>query len=367
MLDRRLIQNFDWVLLLLLLVEAGISILNLYSATYPIRDMGGAEIFRKQIYWFLIGFAILLLATTFNYYVLERLAYPIYFFSISLLALVLFVGRVTSGSQRWLSLGPVSFQPSELAKIAIVLVLAKFFSDRGDYKEYRLRDLWLPFMLTAIPCVLILKEPDLGTSLFLALIAISMILVAKVNWKSLLILVGASAAAAPVVWFGLKEYQQRRVLSFLRPETDPLGAGYHINQSKIAIGSGQFWGKGFLEGTQTRLHFLPEQHTDFAFSVLAEEWGLMGSAVLLLIYLFMILWGLTIAKNSKERFGSMMAVGIVAIIFWQVAINVGMVTGLLPVVGIPLLLFSYGGSSLITTMMAMGLLMNISMRRFMFQ
>jgi rod shape determining protein RodA len=367
MLDRRLIQNFDWVLLLLLLLEAGISILNLYSATYPIRDMGGAEIFLKQIYWFLIGFTVFLLATTFNYYVLERLAYPAYFFTIALLILVLFVGRVMSGSQRWLSLGPISFQPSELAKIAIVLVLAKFFSERGDYKEYRLRDLWQPFILTAIPCFLILKEPDLGTALFLALISFSMILIAKVNWKSLVILAGASSLAAPLIWFGLKEYQQKRVLSFLRPDMDPLGTGYHINQSKIAIGSGQFWGKGLLKGTQTRLHFLPEQHTDFAFSVLAEEWGLIGSALLLMIYLFMILWGLNIAKNSKDRFGSMIAVGIVAIVFWQVVINVGMVTGLLPVVGIPLVLFSYGGSSLITTMAAMGILMNISMRRFMFQ
>lgn len=367
MLDRRLIQNFDWVLLLLLLLEAGISIFNLYSATYPIRDLGGSEIFHKQIYWFLIGFAVFLLATTFNYYVLERLAYPIYFFTVSLLVLVLFVGRVMSGSQRWLSLGPVSFQPSELAKIAMVLVLAKFFSERGDYREYRLRDLWQPFMLTAIPCFLILKEPDLGTALFMALISISMILIAKVNWRSLAILAGMACLAAPLTWFGLKEYQQKRVLTFLRPDMDPLGSGYHVNQSKIAIGSGQLWGKGFLKGTQTRLHFLPEQHTDFAFSVLAEEWGLIGSVVLLLIYLFMILWGLNIAKNSKEPFGSMLAVGIVAIIFWQVAINVGMVTGLLPVVGIPLLLFSYGGSSLITTMAAMGILMNISMRRFMFQ
>ena len=367
MLDRRLIQNFDWVLLLLLLFQAGISILNLYSATYPIRDLGGSEIFLKQIYWFLIGFTVFLLMTTFNYYVLERLAYPAYFFSIALLILVLVVGKVTSGSQRWLSLGPISFQPSELAKIAIVLVLAKFFSDRGEYKEYRLRDLWQPFILTAIPCFLILKEPDLGTALFLGLISISVILIAKVNLKSVVILASASMLAAPLIWFGLKEYQQKRVLSFLRPETDPLGAGYHINQSKIAIGSGQFWGKGFLKGTQTRLHFLPEQHTDFAFSVLAEEWGLIGSFVLLLIYLFMILWGLNIAKNSKDRFGAIIAVGIVAIVFWQVAINVGMVTGLLPVVGIPLLLFSYGGSSLITTMAAMGILMNISMRRFMFQ
>jgi len=349
------------------LFEAGISILNLYSATYPIRDLGGLEIFTKQIYWFLIGFTAFFLMTTFNYYVLERLAYPVYFFTIALLIWVLIVGKVMSGAQRWLSLGPISFQPSELAKIAIVLVLAKFFSDRSENREYRLRDLWQPFVLTAIPCFLILKEPDLGTALFLGMISVSVVLIAKVYWKSLAIFVFSFFLAAPLIWFGLKEYQQKRVLSFLSPDMDPLGAGYHINQSKIAIGSGQFWGKGFLEGTQTRLHFLPEQHTDFAFSVLAEEWGLIGSAVLLLIYLFMILWGLNIAKNSKDRFGSMVAVGIVTIVFWQVVINVGMVTGLLPVVGIPLLLFSYGGSSLISTMAAMGILMNISMRRFMFQ
>ncbi|MBC8418712.1 MAG: rod shape-determining protein RodA [Desulfobacterales bacterium] len=367
MLDRRLIQNFDWVLLLLLLFQAGISLLNLYSATYPIRDLGGSEIFLKQIYWFLIGFTVFLLMTAFNYYVLERLAYPVYFFTIVLLVLVLIVGKVMSGSQRWLSLGAISFQPSELAKIAIVLVLAKFFSERGDYREYRLRDLWQPFVLTAIPCFLILKEPDLGSALFLGLVSFSVILIVKVYWKSLVILAGSSLLAAPLIWFGLREYQQKRVLSFLSPDMDPLGAGYHINQSKIAIGSGQFWGKGFLKGTQTRLHFLPEQHTDFAFSVLAEEWGLAGSIALLLIYLFLILWGLNIAKSSKDRFGSILAAGIVAIIFWQVAINVGMVTGLLPVVGIPLILLSYGGSSLITTMAAMGILMSISMRRFMFQ
>jgi rod shape determining protein RodA len=367
MLDRRLIQNFDWVLLLLLLFMAGISIFNLYSATYPIRDLGGFEIFTRQIYWFLIGFTVFFLMTTFNYYVLERLAYPVYFFTVALLILVLIVGKVMSGSQRWLSLGPISFQPSELAKIAIVLVLAKFFSERGDNKEYRLRDLWQPFMLTAIPCFLILKEPDLGTALFLGVISISVVLIAKVYWKSLVIFVGSFFLATPLIWFGLKKYQQRRVLSFLSPDMDPLGAGYHVNQSKIAIGSGQFWGKGFLKGTQTRLHFLPEQHTDFAFSVLAEEWGLIGSTVLLFIYLFIILWGLNIAKSSKDRFGSIVAVGIVTIVFWQVVINVGMVTGLLPVVGIPLLLFSYGGSSLISTMAAMGILMNISMRRFMFQ
>lgn len=367
MLDRRLIQNFDWVLLLVLLLLAGISILNLYSATYAIRDVGGSRIFMKQFYWFIIGFSVFLVMITFNYYYLERLAYPAYFFTVALLIIVLLVGKVMSGSQRWLSLGPAVFQPSELAKISMVLVLAKFFSDREGSEEYRLRDLWQPFILILVPCGLILKEPDLGTALFLGMVSFSMILIVKVNRKSLLIFLGCCLLAAPVIWFGMKDYQQRRILTFLQPDMEPLGAGYHINQSKIAIGSGQFWGKGYLQGTQTRLHFLPEQHTDFAFSVLAEEWGLVGVTVLLLLYLFLILWGLNIAKESKDRFGAILAVGIVAIVFWQVVINVGMVTGLLPVVGIPLLLFSYGGSSLITTMAAMGLLMNISMRRFMFQ
>ena len=367
MFDRRLIQNFDWILLLLLALLAGMSLLNLYSATFPIRNEGGAQIFTKQIYWYLMGFGVFFLMTTFNYYVLERLAYPAYFLSLGFLALVLILGKVSSGSQRWISLGGLTFQPSELAKIAIVMSLAKFFSDKAGYQEYRLRDLWQPFIMMSFPSLLIIKEPDLGTALLLMVVSFSIILFAKVNWKSLAILVASALLLAPFVWFNLKGYQQKRILTFLTPEMDPLGAGYHINQSKIAIGSGLFWGKGFLKGTQTRLHFLPEQHTDFAFSVWAEEWGFFGSVVLLLLYLLLILWGINIAKNSKDKFGSFLAIGLVAVVFWEVMINVGMVTGLLPVVGIPLVLFSYGGSSLISTMAAMGLLMNISMRRFMFQ
>jgi rod shape determining protein RodA len=351
----------------LLLLLAGISIFNLYSATHTIRNVGGSLVLLRQVYWFLIGFGAFFIMTSFNYHVLERFAYPLYFVSIALLVLVLVTGKVASGSQRWLHLGPITLQPSEPAKIAVILLLAQFFSQREGYQEYRLRDLWQPMVLISIPTVLILREPDLGTALLLLVVSASVILFAKVNWRSLLILVVSVLSVSPFIWVRLKSYQQRRILTFLQPEMDPLGAGYHINQSKIAIGSGEFWGKGFLKGTQTRLHFLPEQHTDFAFSVLAEEWGFTGSMVLLLLYLFLIIWGLTIAKNSKDKFGSILAVGIVSIVFWQVVINVGMVTGLLPVVGIPLVLFSYGGSSIVTTMAAMGLLMNISMRRFMFQ
>ncbi|HDR14289.1 MAG TPA: rod shape-determining protein RodA [Desulfobacteraceae bacterium] len=367
MFDRRLIQHFDWVLLLLVVMIAGIGVLNLYSATYPIRNMGGGAVFIRHLYWLGIGFIVFFIMTTFNYYSLERLAFPFYFVLMIMLVVVLISGRVIAGSQRWLSIGFVSFQPSEFAKIALVMTLAKYFSDQSRNGEYRLRDLVLPAVIAAVPAVLIIKEPDLGTALLLLAIASSMILLFRVNIKSVAIVAFSVVAVAPFIWTRLKEYQQVRILSFLKPEMDPLGSGYHIAQSKIAIGSGQFWGKGFLKGTQTRLHFLPEQHTDFAFSVLGEEWGFLGSFILLILFLMLVLWGLGIARNSKDKFGAMMAVGIVAIVFWQVAINVGMVTGLLPVVGIPLMFLSYGGSSMVTTMAALGLLMNISMRRFMFQ
>ncbi|MFP4037846.1 MAG: rod shape-determining protein RodA, partial [Desulfobacteraceae bacterium] len=270
---------------------------------------------------------------------------------------------------RWISLGPLSVQPSEVAKFALVAALARFFGTdyAASQRSYRLRELWRPMVLIALPCALILEEPDLGTTLLLIIVAMSMILFAGVRWQSLALMVGTFLSAAPFVWVNLAPYQKRRILTFIKPDLDTLGSGYHINQSKIAIGSGQFWGKGYLEGTQTRLDFLPEQHTDFAFSVLAEEWGFVGSSLLLMVYLGLIIWAVNIAHNSRDRFGTFLAFGIAAVVFWQVVINVSMTTGLLPVVGIPLVMFSYGGSSVVTTMASMGILMNISMRRFMFQ
>jgi len=354
MFDRRLLQHFDWILLLLLVIMAAISLVNLYSATYPIKDIGGSQIFMKQFY-------------IFDYRLLERFAYGIYFISLVLLILVLIIGETRSGSQRWLHFFGINFQPTELAKICIVITLAKYFYEEAGYEEFKLRDLWKPFLLVAIPAVLIIKEPDLGSALILLIVAFSIILFVRIKWRSLIILVLVFLISMPFAWFNLKEYQQKRILSFVQPGTDPLGASYHINQSKIAIGSGLLWGKGYLKGTQTRLHFLPEQHTDFVFSVWAEEWGFAGSVSLLLLYLFLILWGINIAKNSKDKFGALLALGIIIIVFWQLIINVSMTIGLLPVVGIPLVFFSYGGSSIVSTMMGMGLLMNISMRRFMFQ
>jgi rod shape determining protein RodA len=367
MFDRRLLQNFDWVLPALLLLIGMVSVLNLYSATLAIRDAGGAQIFMKQVYWYIIGFVLFALVMVFDYHLLERLAWPAYLLNVFLLLIVLIVGKISSGSQRWLDLGFFNLQPSELIKISLVIVLAQFFSSHEDYSEYRLRDLWQPFVLMLVPCGLILKQPDLGSALILVIICFSIILIMKVRWTSLLILSGAIMSSFPIVWHTLKEYQKKRIITFLNPEGDPLGAGYHIIQSKIAVGSGLLTGRGFLKGTQTRLKFLPENHTDFAFSVWSEEWGFIGSVFLLVLYLLLILWGINIAKNSKDKFGSILAIGITAVVFWQLIINVGMTIGLMPVVGIPLVLFSYGGSSVLSTMLGMGILMNISIRRFMFQ
>ena len=364
MIDRRLVQNFDWLLLALILLIAGIGIVNLYSAGYNHTPEGVTAVYIKQSYWFLVGLSILFLTLTIDYRHLERLAYPLFILSILLLLGVMVAGKTVSGSKRWLGAGFFSFQPSELVKIALILVLARHFHRLAPEGPLGFKDLLFPLALILIPAALIARQPDLGSAILVTLVGVSMILLVGVHWRTLLVGVMVLVGSIPAVWPFLKEYQRQRVRIFLDPERDPLGAGYHIIQSKIAVGSGQFWGKGFLQGTQSQLHFLPEQHTDFVFSVFAEEWGFVGSAILVLLYLGLSLWGLLIARSCKERFGQLLALGVTSLLFWQVFINLCMVTGLMPVVGIPLPLFSYGGSSLITTMLALGLLLNLRMRRF---
>jgi rod shape determining protein RodA len=364
MIDRRLVQNFDWLLLAMILLIAGIGIVNLYSAGFNHTPGGVTAVYLKQSYWLLVGLFILFLTLTIDYRHLERLAYPLYILSIILLLAVMVGGKTVSGSKRWLGAGFLTFQPSELVKIAIILVLARHFHRLAPEGSLYFKDIIYPLVLIVIPAALIAKQPDLGSAILVTMVGVSMILLVGVHWRTLLVGVMVLLGSIPAVWPFLKEYQRQRVRIFLDPEQDPLGAGYHIIQSKIAVGSGQFWGKGFLQGTQSQLHFLPEQHTDFAFSVFAEEWGFVGSAFLVFLYLALSLWGLLIARNCKERFGQLLALGVTALLFWQVFINLCMVTGLMPVVGIPLPLFSYGGSSLITTMLAVGLLLNLRMRRF---
>ncbi|MFH1135999.1 MAG: rod shape-determining protein RodA [Pseudomonadota bacterium] len=364
--DRRLLENFDWIFLCLVLALATLGIVNLYSASSGFQA-GGTPVYMKQLYWFLMGMAFLGVILLFDYHVLCDSAYMIYGFGVLLLVFVMIFGLTSSGAQRWIDLGVFRLQPSELIKVFVIIALAKYFARREYPTGLSFSDLIGPTLFVGLPFLLILKQPDLGTALHLALSSLPLLLLMRVRRTVLLAICGGLAAAAPFAWFSLKAYQKQRIFTFLNPENDPLGAGYHIIQSKIAVGSGQFWGKGYMKGTQSQLRFLPEQHTDFAFSVFAEEWGFVGSIVLLILFLLLILTALQIVRRSQDRFGALLALGLTALIFWQVLINVSMVTGLMPVVGIPLPFISYGGSSLITTMLAVGLLLNISMRRFMFQ
>ena len=364
MIDRRLIQNIDWVLLGLVVIICATGIVNLYSAGYNRGE--GTPLYIKQLYWLAVGLGVMFVTLTYDYRHLEKLSYPFYIISILLLVAVMFGGKMVSGSRRWLPLGPLAFQPAELAKIAIILVLATYFNRRTRMEAMGLKELIVPGVLVMIPVALIIKQPDLGSGILVALVAGSIILFVGVQWRTLMGCGLTLVMLSPVIWHLLKDYQRQRVLTFLDPGRDPLGAGYHILQSMIAVGSGQFWGKGFLQGTQSQLYFLPEQHTDFVFSVFAEEWGFVGSGVLLLLFTALALWGLSVARDCKERFGHLLAVGVTALIFWQIFINLCMVTGFLPVVGIPLPLFSYGGSSLITTLLGVGFLLNIRMRRYLF-
>jgi rod shape determining protein RodA len=322
-------------------------------------------LFYKQIIWFSLGAFVMVAAFSFNYRVLERWAHPIYVVCVLLLLGVIVFGKLAGGSRRWLVLGPIHLQPSELIKIAIVLVLAKYYSKDATTRGFTLRELARPILLTVVPFSLIVIQPDLGTAGLVVLIAVAMTLFVKVERRSLILLVAPGAAMIPVVWSLLKDYQKQRIMTFLNPDQDPLGAGYHIIQSKIAIGSGMISGKGYLLGTQNALSFLPEEHTDFIFSVLAEEWGAVGSIFLILLFLVLILLGLNIAHRCRDPFGTLLAVGITALVAWQVIINIGMTMGLMPVVGVPLPLISYGGSSTLTVAICIGLLMNVSMRRFM--
>lgn len=363
MIDRRLFTHFDWLILSVIAALICIGFASIYSATHAQMP----SIYKKDIYWILIGSGFMLLAIIFSYSFLERFAYFIYALSIILLISVYFIGSSFGGAQRWISLGFFSLQPSEFAKIAMIIMLSKYFNEKTiPHNGMGLKDLVMPAVIMIIPFLLIVKQPDLGTGIVLWMIFWSMVFMVKIRVKVIAGLGAVFAAMAPIAWMFLKDYQKARITSFMNPEADPLGSGYHVMQSKIAIGSGGFLGKGFTEGTQGKLMFLPEHHTDFIFAVLAEEWGLVGSMAVLGLFLTLIIMGLNTANSSKDRFGFLMAFGITSMFFWQVTINLGMVSGILPVVGVPLPFISYGGSFLITSMIAAGILLNINMRRFIF-
>ena len=340
-----------------------IGVVTIYSANHARPEEFYRNLYIKQIYWVLAGLGAMLFAIFMDYRVLSRYAYPIFLLTVLSLIYVLVFGTISSGARRWIHLGPLTLQVSEFAKFALILVLAKYFESGKTGGQYDLQDLFLPALMAGLLGGLIYMQPDLGTALIVIFILFVFVMSIELNPKTLWRLIGTGVILAPFGWFLLKEYQKTRILTLFNPELDPLKTGYHTIQSKIAVGSGGFWGKGLMAGTQSRLNFLPEKHTDFIFSVFAEELGFIGVIVLFALYLVLILKGLNIAFRSADRFGLLVSLGIVASMSFYIIFNIGMTIGLFPVTGLPLPLLSYGGSSLITNFFALGLLLNIEMRR----
>jgi len=364
-IDRRSLQYFDWAYLALIAILVAFAFVNLTSATNAGVEGGVSDIVRRQ--GLIVGLcSVVMVAVLFvDYRHFERFAPILYVASLLLLASTLVVSPMTRGARAWLFEG--HFQPSELAKITLVLVLARHFHRNPSDPNEGLRQLVRPILIAAPPVALILAQKDMGVALLTLLVAMTFLPFVRISFRAWAGIGAAGVGALTALWsYGLKPYQQQRILDFLDPERDPLSSGYQAMQSRIAVGAGGLFGRGWMEGTQTQLRFLPTQHTDFIFSVLAEEWGFVGCVVVLTLMLTMLLWGLWIAKNSKDGFGAMLAVGLVGTLFWPAAINIAMVLGLAPVIGVPLPLFSYGGSAMLSAFISLALLLNISMRRYLF-
>jgi rod shape determining protein RodA len=365
-IDRRSAQNFDWLLLSIAALLVAMGIGNLLSATHATGDAMPPEV-RRQLLALGVGAVALIATVAIDYRHLERLAVPVYAGTLLLLLATLALAPVIRGSQGWLVFGPLRVQPSELARIGLVLVLARWFARNPPRQIRALHELWRPALLVGAPVGLILLQRDMGVGMLTLLVACTYLVFVSIPLRSWIGVGLAGVAGLAGLWvYVLRDYQRSRILDFVDPGRDPLASGYQAIQSTIAVGSGGLFGKGYMEGTQTQLRFLPTQHTDFVFSVLAEEWGLLGCAVVLGLYVSLLLWGLVIARNSKDNFGAFLAVGCVGLLFWPAVINVAMVLGLAPVIGVPLPLFSYGGSALLANLITVGLLLNVSMRRYMF-
>lgn len=358
-------KDFDYLLLIVMFAIFAIGLATIYSATKS-RGLSAEDSFLfKQLNSMGIAVILLVLTIAISYQRFIDIAYVIYGINILLLIMVLMVGHARLGAQRWFSIGGFAFQPSEFIKLSLVLVLSNYAASKKDSMRY-LGSLIVPIILLGIPFVLVLLQPDLGTALLLLPIffAIMVISGARLKYLGIMILIGL--AGLPVFWHFLRDYQKQRLLVFVNPNIDPLGAGYTIIQSKIAVGSGGLFGKGWLNGTQNQLNFLPERHTDFIFSTFGEEWGFLGASVLVLMYFFIVKRAFSVASLTSDLYGKTIAYGIGTMIGVQLVINIAMTIGLMPVVGIPLPLVSYGGSSLIATVVAIGLLINVGVRRLTF-
>ena len=358
--DRRLFQNVDWALLAAVGALVLMSLMTL--ATLSVGRAGAGTAVRQAV-WFGVGVLALVAVASLDYRRVVRAAPALYLLGLVGLTLVYAFGRSVSGARRWIVLGPLSAQPSELFKVAFVLMAVWMITSRWAQPAGR-ATLAMTLPIAAVPFVLIIKQPDLGTALLLFPVLMVLLIGAGLRLRLLGGALAAGFAALPLAWLVLKDYQRERILVFLDPFRDPLGSAYNVIQAKIAIGSGQLLGKGVAGATQSRLAFLPERHTDFVFAVFAETWGFVGCLALLTCYLLLLLRGFDIAASSREPVGRLVALGLTSLLAVQVMINVGMVTGLLPVVGIRLPLMSYGGSSMLASLVAIGLLLSVRMRQF---
>ena len=363
-----LLRHLNWALLVCALALFAVGEMNLVSASGTRVESGLtlASFYQRQFLWGLLGLCCMTMTMSFDYRRLYSIAWHLYAVTLVLLCLVPLIGTTVYGAKRWISLGLFSIQPSELAKFAVLLVTAKLMANENETLGWKS---FLKILLAAAPLIaLIVKQPDLGTTLMLLFIVAGMVLFHGLKLAVLRVCVLIIPCAAAFMWFvGMHDYQRQRILTFLNPDADPLGAGYHILQSRIAIGSGQFWGKGFAQGTQSQLRFLPERHSDFAVAVFGEEWGFVGCLALVTLFAIFLFTILTTVIQAKDRFGSLLCVGVFFYFILEIAINMGMVVGLMPVVGIPLPFISYGGSATIVNFIFVGLVLNISMRRFLFK
>jgi len=347
------LAKLPWRLIFLIVIIACVGLLTLYSAA------GGSlrPWALKQGVTFLFFFAVAISMSWLRESTLKSVAFPLYIAVFVLLVGVELLGFVGKGAQRWLEIGPVKLQPSEFMKPVIVLVLARFYDLLPPSAIKSWRAIWPAALMLFVPAALILVQPDMGTALMVILIGASVMFIAGIPWWIFAGAAGALAAAAPLAFALMHDYQRKRVLIFLNPEADPLGAGYHVTQSKIAIGSGGIFGKGYLQGSQSHLDYLPEGHTDFVFATMVEEWGLIGGLILIMAFYLVVRWGMRVSMNARTRFSQLTAAGLTATIFFYVSINLMMVMGLAPVVGVPLPLVSYGGSAVMTIMLSLGMLM----------
>lgn len=365
---RTFLKRIDWNFAQLIFFLNIIGLINLYSATHGAADVGTDRLFIAQLFWLALGWCVYFVTTLIDYQFFIRIAYIIYGLNLIALIAVIFVGKVALGAQRWLDFGFFSYQPSESMKLALVLVLARVMSQKSFPNGLGIKELAFPLLgLIGLPFLITAEQPDLGSAMMIFIVGGSVLFFLRIKAKILVMISLLLALAGAAGWFfAMHDYQKDRVYTFLDPARDPRGKGYNSIQSKIAVGSGKVLGKGFRKGSQSQLEFLPERHTDFIFSVLSEEHGFVGSVATVGLFAGLFILGIRIASQARDKAGAILAVGVVAILFWHYFINIAMVIGLLPIVGIPLPLLSYGGSNMLTTMAALGLISSVSYRKHMF-